>query len=602
MLLLDELKRRNVVRVAVAYVAVAWLLAQVAGLALDSFEAPGWVIKAVLLLLALGLPVALFFAWAFELTPEGLKRDSEARQDRPSSRASAKRLDRIIMAVLAFALAYFIFDEFVIERASSTDKSIAVLPFVNMSPDPDQAYFAEGLSEELLNLLAKIPELQVTSRSSSFQFKGDALDLREVAAQLNVAHILEGSVRRAGDDLRITVQLIEARSDKHLWSETYDRSLDDIFAIQDDVAAQVVEQLRLQLLGETPTVQPVDPEAYTLMLAAREIVHAQRADQYEKAEILLKKALAIDPKYVEALVQLHNVYWSMRQQDNSGLRTDELTQLIDSVRANVLELDPTNATIRTVLGWNAILYSGELEDAARLFEWALQVDTTNFYALRGAGVLAHRLGKKELYIPILEYLVEREPMTVWNYDNLGNAHLTAGRSDDARSQFEMLANFNDVDGQGSYGAGKASLLAGKPQEALSTFEQISDDWHRLLGRVSALHDLDRIEESQAALQELLQLADDELAEILNESVRRNATGYLMRELARFYAWTGNVDEAFRTLEIAAENDFYLIRIVFDPFFANLHDDPRWLALLRSEGIAPEQLAEIDFNPKLPFDL
>jgi TolB-like protein len=171
------------------------------------------------------------------------------------------------------------------------EKSIAVLPFVNMSPDPDQAYFADGIAEELLNLLATIPTLRVTSRSSSFMFRGDALDLPEVAAKLNVAHILEGSVRKAGNQVRITVQLIEAKSDTHLWSETYDRPLDDIFAIQDEVAGQVVEQLRLALLGETPKAQLANLEAYALFLEARQIVALQHMDEYSKAEELLKEAL-----------------------------------------------------------------------------------------------------------------------------------------------------------------------------------------------------------------------------------------------------------------------------------------------------------------------
>lgn len=601
MSILDELKRRNVIRVTVAYVAVAWLLIQVAGELFPVYGISDAAIRVLVAVLGVGLIPVLVISWAFELTPDGLKRDAETRGDAPSSRASAKRFDRIIMAVLAVALAYFVFDEFVIEPPPSSDNSIAVLPFVNMSPDPDQAYFAEGMSEELLNLLARVPELQVTSRSSSFQFKGDALDLREVAASLNVAHILEGSVRKAGNDIRITVQLIEARSDKHLWSETYNRTLNDIFAIQDDVATQVVEQLRLQLLDETPTVRPVDPEAYTLMLAAREILHLQRVDQLEKAKALLQKALEIDPDYVDALVQMQNFYWTTRHWDQSG-RHGELTRMMESIRIRVLELDPKNASILAVIAWELFESHRELKDAARLFEEALVAEPSNFYALRGAGVLAHRLGNKELYIPILEYLVERDPMTLFNYDNLGHAYLTAGRIDDARSQFEMVANLNDIDGEGSYGAGKASLLAGKPQEALNTFEPILDDWHRLLGMATALSDLGRIEESQAALQELRQLTNDDLARIPTEEQRRNAEGYLMRELARSYAWTGNADEAFHSLEIAAENDFYLIRIVFDPFFANLHDDPRWLALLHAEGISPEQLAEIKFNPKLPFDL
>ena len=238
MSLFNELKRRNVFRVAAAYVVVAWL--------------------------AIGFIPSLIFAWAFEITPEGLKKDSDVDRSRSISPQTGKKLDRIIMVVLALALGFFAFDKFVLSETreasiaeearqegrsealveSYGDKSIAVLPFVNMSEDADNEYFSDGISEELLNLLAKIPELRVISRSSAFFFKGKDIKITDVARELNVVHILEGSVRKAGKQVRITAQLIDAHSDTHLWSETYDRELDDIFAIQDEIAGAVVARWR----------------------------------------------------------------------------------------------------------------------------------------------------------------------------------------------------------------------------------------------------------------------------------------------------------------------------------------------------------------------
>ncbi len=276
MSLFKELKRRNVFKVAIAYIVVAWFVLQVADVVLNNITAPGWVFKVLMLFVALGFPFAMIFAWAFEMTPEGLKRESEVDRSQSITPVTGKKLNLLITGLLVLALGYFAYDKFVLsagrdaalveattQAATNTpapaaqetlevEKSIAVLPFVNMSSDVEQEYFSDGLSEELLNLLAKIPELKVASRSSSFQFKGEKFDLKDVAQKLDVAHVLEGSVRKSGDQLRITAQLIKAEDGYHMWSETYDRPLDNIFAIQDEISAAVVEALKIELLGEAP--------------------------------------------------------------------------------------------------------------------------------------------------------------------------------------------------------------------------------------------------------------------------------------------------------------------------------------------------------------
>ncbi|MDX1403929.1 MAG: hypothetical protein R3192_05305, partial [Woeseiaceae bacterium] len=234
-----ELKRRNVFRVGIAYVIVGWLLAQVAELAFDAYGAPEWVLKSVLFILLLGLPLALFFAWVFELTPEGIKLEKHVDRSQSITPQTGRKLDFIIIGVLVVAVGFLLVDKFLLSESpvasdeimAMESQSIAVLPFVNMSDDDD--YFADGLSEELLNLLAKIPDLKVAGRTSSFAFKGRNEDLREIGEALDVSKVLEGSVRRSGNRLRVTAQLVNVEDGYHLWSETYDRQMADIFDIQD---------------------------------------------------------------------------------------------------------------------------------------------------------------------------------------------------------------------------------------------------------------------------------------------------------------------------------------------------------------------------------
>jgi len=248
---INELKRRNVFRVGAAYVVVAWLLLQLVDVVLNNIEAPVWVFQAILLVLVIGFPLALFFAWAFEITPEGLKKEKDVDRSQAITHVTGRKLDFVIIGVLAIAVGYFVIDKFYLTDETGTesevDTSIAVLPFVAMSSGEDDGYFADGLTEEILNALTQLPELRVTARTSSFFFKGQDIPVSEIAARLNVAHIVEGSVRRDDDRVRITAQLIHASSDRHLWSQTYDRTFKDVLAIQQDIAEKIAEALDVVL-------------------------------------------------------------------------------------------------------------------------------------------------------------------------------------------------------------------------------------------------------------------------------------------------------------------------------------------------------------------
>ena len=329
--LIEELKRRNVIRMAGLYLVGAWLLVQVAGTVLPMFGAPAWLPRSVVILLALGFVPALVFAWVFELTPEGIKRDDEVAPGRSIAPQTAQRMNRMTVAILALALLYFGFDKFVLAprhdaalvaattQAVTADaksgakpdvdrNSIAVLPFVNMSDDKQNEYFSDGLSEELLNLLAQLPQLRVIARTSSFSFKGKEVDVATIARTLNVANVLEGSVRKSGKTLRITAQLIRASDSSHLWSQTYDRELTDIFKIQDEIAGAIAEALEGKLVGEPVAVssaRTANPAAYDYYLQGRAFTARRVDDNLKLAVAAFDRAIARDPSTARPTAAAH---------------------------------------------------------------------------------------------------------------------------------------------------------------------------------------------------------------------------------------------------------------------------------------------------------
>ncbi len=321
MSLLKELKRRNVLRVGTAYIIVSWLVIQVVETVFPAFGFGDAAVRLVTIVLAIGLIPALILAWVFEITPEGLKKEKDVDRSQSITPQTSKRLDRMIMVVLVVALGYLAIDKFVLSESreasiaeearqagrteaqveSYSDKSIAVLAFVNMSADPEQEYFSDGIAEEILNGLAQLPDLRVAARTSAFSFKGKNIDIRQIGETLNVNHVLEGSVRKAGDRLRITAQLINVDNGYHLWSETYDRQIDDIFAIQEEIAQAVVAALEvtLGLEEEASLVQQgtTNTEAYNWFLRGTFYIGQQSSDAFEKAIDSYSRATELDPEF-----------------------------------------------------------------------------------------------------------------------------------------------------------------------------------------------------------------------------------------------------------------------------------------------------------------
>ena len=589
-------------RVGAAYGAVAWLLIQVTQTLFPVFGLGATAVRSVVVVLAVGLLPALIFAWAFEFTPEGLKRESEVDRSQSITPETGRKLDRVIMGVLALALGYFAVDKFVLapqrEQAATEaaraegrteslvksygEKSIAVLPFVNMSSDKDQEYFSDGISEELLNLLAKIPKLRVISRSSAFSFKGQNLEIPEIAKRLNVAHILEGSVRKAGNKVRITAQLIEARSDTHLWSNTWDRELDDIFAVQDEIAAAVVEQLKITLLGEAPKAQEVNPEAYALFLQGRQLRRQNTPEGFEQAITVFQQALAIDPHYAAAWEQLAAVY---ANQAALGMRPlAEGLRLAREAATKALAIDPDFALAHSRLGWIAMTFDGDLAAAARQFEHALALDPANPDIIGNAATLAAILNRLDTAIALNEYGNARDPLNTNGHANLGLSYLSAGRMDDAIGSFRTALRLAPEYAGAQQSIGVALLMKSDAQAALTEIQKESDEVFRLLGLTMAYHTLGRKADSDAALAELT----------------KKYNAHAAYNIAYVLAWRNEPDRAFEWLDKAVtQEDPGLSEIAYNPLFANLHADPRWLPFLRKIGKAPEQLAAIKFDVKLP---
>ena len=365
--LLAELKRRNVIRMAGLYLVGAWLLVQIASTLFPAFGVPGWALRALVVVLVLGFVPTLVFAWVFELTPDGLKRDAEVSHDESIAPQTAKRMDRMIIAVLLLALVYFGFDRLVLAPrrdaalvASTTQavtlkaaaqarptvgrNSIAVLPFVNMSGEAANEYFSDGISEEILNVLAGTPELQVAARTSSFAFKGKTMEVPAIAEQLKVRMVLEGSVRKQGDKVRITAQLIDAQTGFHVWSQTYDRKLEDIFVIQDEIARAIGDELKVKITAVAEPGQragtPRNVAAYDLYLRGMALWHTRTEEGIFEAVSLFEKAAVMDPRLAQAYAGLALAYTVLPAYSDQLSPAEGLSRSTEAA-LHALALDPS---------------------------------------------------------------------------------------------------------------------------------------------------------------------------------------------------------------------------------------------------------------------
>jgi adenylate cyclase len=531
--LFNELKRRNVVRVGIAYVLVAWLLAQVAELALDSFDAPGWVIKSVLLLLALGLPVALFFAWAFELTPEGLKKEKDIDRSQSITHQTGRKLNTLIIGVLIVAVGMLLADKFMPQStdASTDTNSVAVLPFVDMSPAKDQEYFTDGLTENLLHALAQIRQLKVAGRTSSFAFKGLNTDLRDIGEQLNVSSILEGSVQKAGARIRITAQLINVEDGYHLWSKTFDRELTDIFSVQDEIAGAVADALRMSLLGEGSVTKTTTEnfEAYNAYLLGLSYFNKRTNEDWDLAIEQFQLALEMDPDMALAWAGLSQAI-SLR----TGFGTEFFAGFAKARTAaeKAIELDPNLADAHLALANVQISHDWDWDGAEESLNRANSLRPGDPDIVAEIALLKRIRGDRNSAFEDVERALAQDPLN----HSLSRFRIgmlsRMGRLDEALAKAEFLANARPDSGAVHHTIANIYIQRGDFRQALVHEEKEVFGFLRLQNEAIIYHELGEFETAQQKLQELV----DEYG--ISASAQQ----------AVVYAAWGNVDETIAALE------------------------------------------------------
>jgi len=466
--LFSELKRRNVIRMTGLYLVGAWLVVQVAGTVLPMFGAPEWLPRTIVVLLAIGFVPAVIFSWVFEITPEGLKREEDVARDRSITPQNGRLMDRMIIAVLVLALGYFAFDKFVLtprreaalvasavpndSKSVINAKSIAVMPFENRSRDPDNAYFAYGIQDEILTRLAKIADLKVISRTSTQHYKSAPENLPEIAKELGVAHILEGSVQKAGDAVRVNVQLIKAADDSHLWADTFDRKLTDIFSVESEVAKAIADQLRVKLTGQEEQVidaKPTDnPQAYDAYLRglAYTLKIGNTQANFLGAQRYLREAVRLDPKFALAWALLSDV-------DSRGYVTQALQPTL-ALREEARQAAETALTLQPNLG-EALLAKGnyyyaclkDYDTAVRYFEQARQFLPNSGRIPQSLAYVARRRGEWDLSESYFKEAERLDPRNVYLLSSQAGSYIMLRRFPEALRKLEQVLNItpDDVD-------------------------------------------------------------------------------------------------------------------------------------------------------------
>jgi TolB-like protein/cytochrome c-type biogenesis protein CcmH/NrfG len=562
--LLAELKRRRVIRALVGYGIAAFAVLQIIEPVMHGLHWPEAVLSYVVAALAAGFPLVVTLAWIFDV--------NAGRIERTEGGPRGPRVAALLIGIGLVAAAPGIIYYFVLRSPRSTEPaahvsaSIAVLPLVNLSRDPDQEYFADGLAEELLNLLAKVPGLHVAARTSAFSFKGKNEDVRSIGEKLNVATVLEGSVRKAGDQVRITTQLINSADGYHLWSETYDRKLTDVFAVQDEIAKAVVAALRIKLLpAQEPTSKRTsNPEAYNQYLLGRQLYARSTTDGFRRAKDAYAKALALDPGFAPAWAGFANAAWWFADGADTAAAIAEGKRQALAAAEKAVALAPdmpdgylARGFIREGDQWD---WSGARADYERALSLGPEdVDVKRYYAsfLRTVGRLPEA-------IAVFRETVKLDPLNSRGWTGLGAVYIASGQLALAREALNRSLEINPEQNFAAAWLGVALLVDGQPAVALASFERSTAEWFRLQGIAAAHHDLGHAKESQQALEALIAKHSDSAA----------------YQIAGVYAWRGEKDRAFEWLGRAVSlRDSGLTLLKCDPMMRGLRGDPRYRALL-----------------------
>ena len=607
--LFSELSRRNVFKVAIAYTVLSWLLIQVADVVFPALNLPEWSITMLLALLALGFVPVLVFAWVYELTPEGLKREEEVYAGQSITAETGRKINALIVVLLVVGIGAVILDRLVPETGRVMDtgdkhedidpeqpsasgavapreSSIAVLPFVNMSADPDQEYFSDGITEELLNALSRVPGLLVTSRTSAFSFKGKDVTITQIGHALGVAHILEGSVRKYGDKVRITAQLIDTERDVHLWSQSWDRTLDDVFAIQDEIAAEVVARMTEDKKAVAPAIARTDSETYNLFLEARYHARQGTKEGALKAIELYERVVIQDPDYMPAWLSLAGIQFDFAlNAPMLKLDPDELFRKSRQAANRALAIDPNYGPVYSMLSHLSREADGDLVRAAEYIQKGLDLAPDDTGVLNAAAGVLIAIGRIDESVELFRVLALRNPLAPGSASNLALALYASGDPEGAAKSLDRALSLSPDSPIYHWRRALLYCLQGEYQACLEKFAALSeftgDEMYRLESEALALPKLGREAEGAAALQRL-------------------KSGYGTRSafvIALALVHQERYEESITYLNKLPPN--YRRYVARNPDFAPLHGTRGWRDLMQQWGYLDEAVAGIELDLKLP---
>ena len=576
----SELKRRNVYKVAVAYAVVGWVIAQIATQIFPFLEIPNWIIRLVIVLIAIGFPIALIIAWAFEATPEGIKRTEDVDPVVAIAHAPKKHvwiyvvIIGAVISVALFFLGRYTARNFASVRGTELPaKSIAVLPFDNLSRDPDNAFFAEGVQDEILTRLAKVADLKVIARTSTAKFKSAPENLSEIAKQLGVLNILEGSVQKANDQVRVNVQLINARTNAHLWAEIYDRKLTDIFAVQSDIAKTVADVLQAKLTGsekQSMAAQPTtDTTAYELYHKGRSLWGKRTGDNIPKAIAFYEQAIARDPNYALAYAGLASAH--ILAPFYTGADRRESSAKAKEMALKALRLDPNLSEAHLALGkvlWGEIDLPGAMREYKRAIE--LKPNDADAHHWYGNDTLA-ALGQLDEAIAEAKRSVELDPLSMVMNADLGVTFLYARRYDESARQSRKTVELEPSSFYPHCYLGLLLQATGDLSGAIAEYEKAKQ-----LNNNDFVSTLCATAKAQAGDKDAALRMLSELDKI---SQQREVVSYYR---ALLYLSLNNKDEALRMLEKGYEerDGLNIGTIKVDPLLIPLHGDPRFESLVQ----------------------
>jgi adenylate cyclase len=586
----DELKRRNLVRVAILYGIACYLILEPFELFFHLLELPAWSGRIIVVTMVMGFPIVMIFSWIYEVTPEGIKPTVEVPRDQSITRQTAQRLNRAIIAALGLAVVLLTVNTIwpfknmvtnpgepatvaeiapaISDGAAPIEQSIAVLAFTNLSSDKEQEFFSDGLAEELLDLLARIPGMRVVARTSSFYFKGKPATVEEIGKALHVANVLQGSVRRSGNRLRVTTQLIRARDSEQLWSQSYERTLDDVFKVQDEIAGSVAAALKVKLdPGFRPAAyRPKSAEAHLQYLLGHQYFNQNTDASYRRAIDSYKKAIAIDPKYVAAYAGLALAEDYLA--DNTGDASVMNSAIAHAERA--IALGPDEAGGYVARGAFEYIYQWKWKEALDDVERAIALDPESGDAYRYKANIWGARGKIPEATDAAKMACELDPLNPNSWVDFGIYLTLAGHFDRARMAFERGVALDRNNPLVSYNFAILALLEKKGEEANGHCAAIPEtDSFFWACKGLAMHSLGRDRESIEAL----------------ERLKQAHAGDSAYQIADAYAWRGDQDRAFEWLSRAIhQRDGGVTQIKYDPLLQRLHGDTRFKELLREVNL------------------